>query len=50
MSSGSSREIQQMVMWRHMQKTKNGVRRQKEIVSHSRAAELVKKGDWNGGS
>ena len=34
---------QQMVMWRRMQKTKNGVRLRKEIMSYSRAAELVKK-------
>ena len=33
----------QMVMWRRMQKTKNGVRLRKEIMSYSRAAELVKK-------
>ena len=33
----------QMVIWRRVQKTKNGVRLRKEAMSYSRAAELVKK-------
>ena len=33
----------QMVIWRRVHKTKNGVRLRKEAMSYSRAAELIKK-------